>query len=74
MGKSSSGNSKDEDPKMGYWSQVQAGQGGETSSYNLLQGRGFMTSTGKYYGAIPGISNNCSLGDFITQSGVGYLI
>ncbi len=69
---SRSGN--EEDPKAGYWRQVQAGQGGETSTYNILQGRGFMSSEGKYYGAVPGIDNNCSLADFLSSSGAGFLV
>ncbi len=74
IGKSKGNGGDEEDPKAGYWRQVQAGQGGETSTYNLLQGRGFMSSEGKYYGAVPGINNNCSLADFLSNSGAGFLV
>lgn len=75
MGKTKkSGSNNEEDPKAGYWRQVQAGQGGETSTYNLLRERGFMSSEGKYYGAVPGVDNNCSLTDFLSSSGAGFLV
>lgn len=73
MGKSSSGG-KEEDPKAGYWRQVQAGQGGEDASFNILQGKGTMSVDGKYYGAVPGVEQNCSLGDFLAKSGANYLL
>ena len=70
----SNGNGKGEDPEAGFWRQIQAGQGGTDSSYNLLRERGFMSSEGKYYGAIPGVENNCSLGDFLSKSGAGFMV
>lgn len=72
--KSKSGNGKEEDPKEGFWRQVQSGKGGTESSYNLIIGNTSMTlSDGKYYGSTPGPEQNCSLGDYISKSGLGHL-
>lgn len=70
----SKSDSKSENPKEGFWRQVQAGQGGTDSSLNFIINDGSMSITGKYYGAVPDIDQNCSLGDYITKSGLGYMI
>lgn len=72
--KSSSGTSKEEDPKKGFWSQVQSGQGGEDFRFALLTKKGSMSIDGKFYGTTPGLDSNKSLGDYINNSKVGYLI
>lgn len=72
--KESSGGSKDEDPKVGFWKQVIAGQGGTETPYSLIVENTSMTLTsGKYYGATPGPEQNCSLGDYLSKSGLGNL-
>ena len=43
-------------------------------TFNLLVGTSRLSVDGKLYGAIPGITQNCSLGDFISNSNVGYII
>lgn len=72
--KDKSGTSKEEDPKEGFWRQVQSGKGGDESTFNLLVNKGTMSVDGKFYGATPGPDQNCSLGDYLTQSGVGYMV
>lgn len=72
--KGKSGSNNEEDPKKGFWAQVMSGEGGTSSSFNLLKKQGTMSVDGKFYGATPGPEQNCSLGDYIIQSGVGYLI
>ena len=72
--KDKSGSSKEEDPKEGFWRQVQSGKGGTESSYNIIVDKDSMSLIGgKYYGATPGSDTNCSLGDYISKSGLGYL-
>lgn len=66
--------SDEEDPKEGFWRQVQSGKGGSEDTFNLLVGTSRLSVDGKLYGAIPGITQNCSLGDFISNSNVGYII
>ena len=68
------GSSDEEDPKEGFWRQVQSGKGGSEDTFNLLVGTSRLSVDGKLYGAIPGITQNCSLGDFISNSNVGYII
>lgn len=68
------GSSDEEDPKEGFWRQVQSGKGGSENTFNLLVGTSRLSVDGKLYGAIPGITQNCSLGDFISNSNVGYII
>lgn len=58
----------------GFWTQLQAGQGGDDMPYTILNGKGFQSVTGKYYGTTPGLDNNKSLGDYISDSKLGYLI
>lgn len=72
--KDKSGTGKEEDPKEGFWRQVQSGKGGDESTFNLLVNKGTMSVDGKFYGATPGPDKNCSLGDYLTQSGVGYMV
>lgn len=72
-GTSSSGGSQ-EDPKKGFWSQVQSGQGGEDFRFTLLTKKGSMSIDGKFHGTTPGLDSNKSLGDYINNSKVGYLI
>lgn len=72
--KSKSGSSKEEDPKEGFWRQIQSGKGGDDSTFNLLVKKGTMSVDGKFYGATPGPDQNCSLGDYLTKSGVGYMV
>lgn len=64
---------KPEDPKEGFWKQVQSGKGGEEYTYRLLIDRGNMSVDGKMYGAVPGITQNCSLGDYLANSKVGFI-
>lgn len=73
-GKGKSGSGKEEDPKEGFWRQVQSGKGGDDSTFYLLVNRGNMHVDGKFHGATPGPNQNCSLGDYIAQSGVGFMI
>lgn len=73
-GKTKSGSGKVEDPKEGFWRQVQSGKGGDDSTFNLLVEKGTMSVDGKFYGATPGPDQNCSLGDYLTKSGVGYMV
>lgn len=63
-----------EDPKKGFWSQVQSGQGGEDFRFTLLTKKGSMSIDGKFHGTTPGLDSNKSLGDYINNSKVGYLI
>lgn len=72
--KSSSSSEFSEDPKEGFWRQVQAGRGGEDFTYTILTKNGRMSVNGKYYGTTPGMDNNKSLGDYINDSKVGFLI
>lgn len=77
MGKvqgTSSAKSSGEDPKKGFWSQVQSGQGGEDFNFTLLTKTGHMSIEGKFHGTTPGLDSNKSLGDYINSSQVGYLI
>lgn len=70
----SSSRDSQEDPKKGFWSQVQSGQGGEDFRFTLLTKKGSMSIDGKFYGTTPGLDSNKSLGDYINNSKVGYLI
>lgn len=72
-GNSSSSKGSQEDPKKGFWSQVQSGHGGEDFRFNILSKQGSMSIDAKYYGTTPGLDSNKSLGDYINSSGVGYL-
>lgn len=74
-GASGSGsNSNGEDPKEGFWRQVQSGKGGMDKPYSIIFGNTKETlNGGKYYGKTPGPEKNCSLSDYINQSGLGYL-
>lgn len=74
QGKTSSSRDSQEDPKKGFWSQVQSGQGGEDFRFTLLTKKGSMSIDGKFYGTTPGLDSNKSLGDYINNSKVGYLI
>lgn len=62
-----------EDPKKGFWSQVQSGHGGEDFRFTILSKQGSMSIDAKYHGTTPGLDSNKSLGDYINSSGVGYL-
>lgn len=55
--------------KEGFWAQVQAGRGGNNSTFNLLVDKGFMSVDGKFYGTTPGLDQNQSLNDYLTNSG-----
>lgn len=68
------GSTDEEDPKEGFWRQVQSGKGGTEDTFNLLVGKSHLSVDGKLYGAVPGITQNCSLGDYINSSNVGYII
>lgn len=68
------GSTNEEDPKEGFWRQVQSGKGGTEDTFNLLVGKSHLSVDGKLYGAVPGITQNCSLGDYISSSNVGYII
>lgn len=74
-GKEKSGTSKEEDPKEGFWRQAQSGKGGDDAPFSIMPGgKAVMSTDGKFYGATPGPDHNCSLGDYLTQSGVGYMV
>ena len=73
-GKSSSDGGSSEDPKEGFWRQLQSDKAGDEQSYNLLIGRGQLSVDGKYYGTTPGMDDNKSLTKYIGDSKVGYLI
>ena len=73
-GKSSSSGGSPEDPKEGFWRQLQSDKAGDEQSYNLLIGRGQLSVDGKYYGTTPGMDDNKSLTKYIGDSKVGYLI
>lgn len=73
-GKSSSSGGSSEDPKEGFWRQLQSDKAGDEQSYNLLIGKGQLSVDGKYYGTTPGMDNNKSLTKYIGDSKVGYLI
>ena len=66
--------SSGEDPKKGFWSQVQSGQGGDDFRFTILNKNGSMSIDGKFYGTTPGLDSNKSLGDYINNSGIGYII
>ena len=72
--KSSSSGGSQEDPKEGFWRQVQSGKGGDDFTYTILTKTGRMSVSGKFYGTTPGMDINKSLGDYINDSQVGYLI
>lgn len=72
--KSKSSSSDEEDPKEGFWRQVQSGKGGDEFTFNILMNKGRMSVDGKFYGTTPGLDSNKSLGDYINTSNVGYLI
>ena len=72
--KSTSSSRSQEDPKEGFWRQVQSGKGGDDFTYTILTKTGRMSVDGKFYGTTPGMDNNKSLGDYINDSQVGYLI
>lgn len=74
QGRTSSSRGSQEDPKKGFWSQVQSGQGGEDFRFTLLTKKGSMSIDGKFHGTTPGLDSNKSLGDYINNSKVGYLI
>lgn len=71
---SSSGSGSAEDPKKGFWSQVQSGHGGDDFRFTILSKNGSMSIDGKFHGTTPGMDSNKSLGDYINSSRVGYLI
>lgn len=71
---SSSSRGSQEDPKEGFWRQVQSGKGGDDFTYTILTKTGRMSVNGKFYGTTPGMDANKSLGDYINDSQVGYLI
>lgn len=71
---STSSGGKDEDPKEGFWRQIQSGKGGTNTSLTITPGTQALAFTnGKGYGATPGPENNCSLTEYLTTSGVGYV-
>ena len=72
-GKKSSGGSP-EDPKEGFWRQLQSDKAGDSSSFVTLIGKKNMSVEGKYYGITPGMEDNKSLTKYIGDSKVGYLI
>lgn len=63
-----------EDPKEGFWRQVQSEKAGDEQSYNFLIGRGQLSVDGKYYGTTPGMDSDKSLTKYIGDSRIGYLI
>lgn len=73
QGTSQSGSSQ-EDPKKAFWSQVQSGLGGDDFKFTILNKKSSMSIDGKFHGTTPGLDSNKSLGDYISTSGVGYLI
>lgn len=65
--------SKDTSDKSGFWTQVASGQGGNDTTLTFIKKNGVMTLEGKYYGQTPGPEENCSLGDYLTKSGLGHM-
>lgn len=74
QGSSSSKGTSEQDPKQGFWRQVQLDQGGDDFTYTLLVKNGRMSVDGKFYGTTPGMDSNKSLGDYIHSSGIGFII
>lgn len=74
QGTSNSKKSPEEDPKQGFWRQVQLDRGGDDFTYSLLVKNGRMSVNGKFYGTTPGMDSNKSLGDYIHSSGIGFII
>lgn len=74
MGKTKEKSGTDKDSKEGFWRQVQSGKGGNDSTFNALVNKGTMSVDGKFYGTTPGPETNCSLGDYLTKSGLGYML
>lgn len=72
-GKSKRGGSP-EDPKEGFWRQLQSDKAGDSSTFVTLIGKKNMSVEGKYYGITPGMEDNKSLTKYIGDSNVGYLI
>lgn len=67
------GEGDDEDPKLGFWGQLQRDQGGTETSFNLIMGKGHMSVLGKYYGAAPDASGNMSLTKFMQTTNGGQM-
>lgn len=63
-----------ENPKEGYWVQVQRGMGGEDTIYNILNDRSLMQVNGKYYGTTPGMEINKSFNQYLADSGIRNII
>ena len=74
QGKTGSSSSSSSEPKLQFWNQVQRGFGGEDMRFTILNNQGSMSVDSKYYGALPGLDNNMSLGDFINASQIGYMV
>ena len=60
-GKSSSNGGSNEDPKEGFWRQLQSDKAGDEQSYNLLIGRGQLSVVRIKSGTTPGMDDNKSL-------------
>lgn len=65
---------KEEDPKEGFWRQAQSGKGGDETTFSLLVNKGTLSVQGKFYGTTPGLTQDCSLNDYLSNSGVRYMI
>lgn len=71
-GGSSSGGSS-EDPKMGFWAQVQADTVGENSYFLISPDNTYQSTNGKYLGTTPGLDKDKSLQNYLNDSKLGNL-
>lgn len=66
------------DPKdttiSGFWQQVMDRMGGTESNFNIFIDKAGSSVLGKFYGTTPGLTNDCSLTEYINKSGIGHLI
>ncbi len=60
--------------KVGFWEQMQTGQGGDIQTNTVLVGRTSMQVDGNYYGTTPGLDEDKSLSSYIHDSNIGYIM
>ena len=63
--------SKQEDPKMGFWAQIQADTVGEDSQFLISPDNSYISVKGKYVGSTPGLDSDKSLQEYLIDSGLG---
>lgn len=73
MGGSSNSSSGGEDPKMGFWAQVQADTVGENSHFFISPDNTYQSTDGKYLGSTPGLDKDKSLQSYLSDSELGNL-